>query len=75
MFGREVTAATLSHTFTCGSFDENLGLVWCGWQLEDAGNYAINKQKRVENELNAIKAQLALSGATTDIDLSRPTQD
>jgi hypothetical protein len=75
IFNRDVTAATLSHTFTCGAFDKNLGLAWCGWQLEDAGNYAINKQIKVENELKRMRAQLALGGMTTDIDLSRPTQD
>ena len=75
IFNRDVTAATLSHTFTCGAFDENLGLAWCGWQLEDAGNYAINRQIKVENELKRMRAQLALGGMTTDIDLSRPTQD
>jgi hypothetical protein len=61
IFNREVTAATLSHSFTAGGFDENQGICWCGWQLDDAGNYAINKQIRVENQLKELRAKLAMS--------------
>jgi len=68
IFNREVTEATLSHSFSCGGFDENQGVCWCGWELQDAGNYAVNKQIRVENQFKELRAKLALSGVSTDID-------
>ena len=40
-----------------------------GWTVQDAGTYALNKQMAFEKRMTALR------GVTTDIDLSRPTQD
>jgi len=45
-----------------------------GWTFENPGTYALNNQLRLQEEVAEMRRALQ-SGMTTNIDLSRPTQD
>ncbi len=58
LFNREVDNALNSHAFTCGVFNLNQRLWWCGWTLEDAGNYAVSRQMTIENRFEEIQKEI-----------------
>ena len=68
MFNREVSAVTLKTTWN-NSFLENQRWYLRYFVLEDLGTYALRNQMALQAQINALR------GMTTDIDLSRPTQD
>jgi hypothetical protein len=68
LINRELSELTISMTYSF-NFTEDQQVFIRYFALEDAGTYALRRQMYVEEQVQA------LSGMTTDIDLSRPTQD
>jgi hypothetical protein len=71
---REISSARFSWNIKAG-YCNIKEVMFRGWELEDAGTYALKNQLKVQEEMDALRQALLQSGRTTDIDLSRPTQD
>ena len=69
LFNRDITSLAIS-TGTQWISGSLRRIYFCGWDIQDAGTYAVQRQMKVEAELQRMKLIM-----TTDIDLSRPTQD
>jgi hypothetical protein len=67
IFNREVVQASVTVVPNWGEWGERNILIWTGYQIEDPGAFALNRQIEMEKRLRALR------GITTDIDLSRPT--
>ena len=68
LLNSELPSVTLK--LTCDpQYKELLQIFFRYYALEDAGTFALRRQVQVEQQVRALR------GMTTDIDLSRPTQD
>jgi hypothetical protein len=75
IFNREVDNATFTFDANCGyQFTVQRTLAFLGFKKEDPGTFALRNQMKVQRELESLRKAFQ-SGMTTDIDLSRPTQD
>lgn len=70
LFSRPVTTGTITVDASLGSgYTSQRYLYFQGAEIESAGSFALKRQMQLEREIKALR------GMTTDIDLSRPTQD
>ena len=68
LINREITTATFDWDVVASNTNSNV-LMFRGFEMTDAGTFALNRQMQLEKKLKALR------GITTGIDLSRPTQD
>jgi hypothetical protein len=70
LFTRPVTTATIDADISLGSgWSQQQFIYFSGYEIESAGSFAVKRQMLIEEQLRSLR------GMTTDIDLSRPTQD